>query len=132
MVKTHFQKINSIISITTLFLYTLYSPFNDNDVNGLYKKINCLDIPSIYATDKTRDNLIAFNKFTDNEFKNKSKIIPINSELNQSKYLISRVAKKIKRNVTSEEELLTQNLIQSNKIKKIDCVNGYTIYEILE
>ena len=114
----------------TFFLYLLYSPFNDNDVSGLYKKANYLNSKTIYATPKSIENLNAFNNFTDYRFKNKRKFIAIDSKLNKSRYLVSRVSKKIKMNVTSEEELVVQNLIQTNKIKKIDIVNGYNIYEI--
>ena len=44
--------------------------------------------------------------------------------------MTSRVSKKIKMNSTSPEEPFIENLIQKNKIRKIDDVNGYNIYEI--
>lgn len=43
--------------------------------------------------------------------------------------MTSRVLKKIKMNSTSIEEPFVENLIQ---IKKIDQINGYNIYEIIE
>lgn len=130
LINTHFQYIYVLISIITLFLYSLYTPFSDNDVYGLYKKVNDLDTTTIYATENSKTNLNSFNKFTDNAFKNKNTFVSIDSKLKKSKYIVSRVSKKIKMDITSEEELVIQNLIQIKKIKKIETVNGYNIYEI--
>lgn len=130
MIKKYFQKTYILISIITLFLYSLYTPNSDNDLYGLYKKTNDLNVKTIYATKRTKYNSDKFDKFTDHKFKNKNEFILIDSKLEKSKYLVSRVAKKIKMNVTAQEEPIVQNLIRIKKIKKIDTVNGYNIYEI--
>lgn len=129
-IKNHFQKLYVLISIITLFLYSLYTPGNDNNVYLLYNKLNDLDTNEIYVTEKSKNNINSFNKFTDNKFMIDKKILPLDSKLDRSNYIVSRVAKKIKMNVTASEELEIQDLIYSKKIKKIDCVNGYNIYEI--
>lgn len=118
------------ISMITLFLYFLYTPCNDNDVVSLYKKLNQLEAKNIYVTKKTRDNCKNFDAFTDNQFKNKKKLILMDSKLENSKYLISTVSRKIKMNETSPEEAEVQNLILKNKIQKMSTVNGFNIYKI--
>ena len=125
-----FSKSYILISITTIFLYSFYLFCNDNDVFGLYKKIKKLDVRIIYATEKSLYNFNSFDGFTDNKFKHNYSFVLADSELEKSKYLISRVSKKIKMNSTSPEEPFIENLIQENKIRKIDDVNGYNIYEI--
>jgi hypothetical protein len=131
IVKKHFQKIYVLISIVTLLLYTLYTPNSDNDVYGLYQKVNNLDSGVIYTTEKSKNTISSFDKFTDHELTSKKIFISIDTQLEKSKYIVSRVAKKIKRNVTAEEESVILDLIQSGKIKKIERVNGYNIYEIV-
>jgi hypothetical protein len=118
------------ISIITLFLYLFYIPFNDNDVFSLYKKLNQLDAKSIYVTESSQNNCDTFDEFTNHQFKNQKTFILVDPNLEKSKYLVSRVAKKIKKNVTSREEPIIQNLIRKNKIYKIDSVNGFNIYKI--
>lgn len=130
IIKINFQKGYFLISIITSILYSLYTPCDDNDVYGLYKKVNELKINPLYATNRSIENFKAFDEFTENKFKNKYTFIEVDSKLGKSKYLVSRVAKKIKMNVTAKEELMVQNLIRGGKIKKIDYVNGYNIYEI--
>ncbi len=130
IVKNHFQKVYILISIITLFLYSLYTSGNDNNVFMLYKKLNDLDTSEVYVTQKSKGTLHSFNEFTDNKFKLDKKILLLDSKLDKSKYIVSRVSKKIKMNVTANEEPEIQDLISSKKIKKIDCVNGYNIYEV--
>ena len=132
IIKTYFSKVYFLITITTIFLYTLYNPCNDNDVYGLYKKFQKLDVKTIYATEKSIYNFNSFDTFTDNEFKLNYSFIPLDTKLDKSKFLISRVSKKIKMNSTSPEEPFVENLIQIKKIKIVDKVNGYNIYEIIE
>jgi hypothetical protein len=132
IIKTNFQKGYVLISIITSILYSLYTPSDDNDVYGLYKKTNDLKLKTFYATNRSLENLKAFDEFTENKFKNKNTFIAVDSKLEKSKYLVSRVAKKIKMNITAEEEPMVQYLIRIKKIKKIDCVNGYNIYEIIK
>ena len=132
MIKTYFSKVYFLITITTVFLYFLYNPCNDNDVYGLYEKFQKLDTKTIYATEKSIYNFNSFDAFTDNEFKPNYSFLPIDSKLKKSKYLISRVSKKIKMNSTSPEEPFVEKLIQIKKIIKVDQVNGYNIYEIIE
>lgn len=128
--KKYFSKSYILISITTIFLYSFYLFCNDNDVFGLYRKFKKLDVRIIYATEKSIYNFNSFDAFTDNEFKYNYSFVLADSELEKSKYLISRVSKKIKMNSTSPEEPFIENLIQKKKIRKIDDVNGYNIYEI--
>jgi hypothetical protein len=132
IIKTYFSKVYFLITITTIFLYSLYNPCNDNDVYGLYKKFQKLDVKTIYATEKSIYNFNSFDAFTDNEFKHNFSFIPVDKNLEKSKYLISRVSKKIKMNSTSPEESFVENLIQINKVKKVDQVNGFNIYEIIK
>lgn len=130
MLRKYFQKVNIVISLITLFLYSLYLPGNDNNVFMLYKKLNALDVNEFYATKKSKNTIDSFDNFTDNEFTIHKEIMLLDSKLDQSGYIISRVAKKIKMNKTANEETEIQELINSKKIKKIDCVNGYNIYKI--
>lgn len=130
IIKKYFQKVYILISIITLFLYCLYTPTNENNVYMLYKKINILDGNEVYVTTKSKKTIESFNKFTDNQFETNKKIVLLDSKLDKSPYVISRVAKKIKMNVTASEESEIQDLINLKKIKKIDCVNGYNIYKI--
>jgi hypothetical protein len=130
IIKMHFQKGYVLISIITLILYSFYTPYNDNDVYGIYKKATDLKQKTIYATTKSLKSTKAFDEFTDKKFKNKNTFIAMDTKLEKSRYLVSRVAKKIKMNVTSEEEAIIQDLIRIKKIKKIDTVNGFNIYEI--
>lgn len=132
IIKKYFSTLNISISIITLFLYSLYTPCNDNDVLELYTKLNNLQVKTIYLTDKSMSCVESFNEFTDNKFTSKKIFSLIDSKFEKSKYLVSRVGKKIKMNVTSTEESIIENLIQLKKIKKIDNVNGYNIYEIIE
>ncbi|MCR4031199.1 MULTISPECIES: glycosyltransferase family 39 protein [Flavobacterium] len=128
IVKKHFQKIYVLVSIITLFLYSLYTPANDNNVYTLYEKLNEIDVNEIYFTKKSIRTTESFNAFTDNKFSMDKKILPLDSELDKSRYIVSRVAKKTKMNVTAKEELEIQNLLSLKRIEKIDCVNGYNIY----
>lgn len=130
IIKNHSQKGHIVLSIITLFLYSLYTPSNDNNVSMLNKKLNDLDAKEIYVTEKSQRFINSFNEFTDNKFKSHKKIFLLDLKLDKSSYIVSRVAKKIKMNVTSSEELQIQELIHLKKIEKIDCVNGYNIYEI--
>lgn len=127
----HFQKVYVLISVITLFLYSLYNPNNDNNVFMLFKKLNILDANEIYVTAKSKSTIDSFNEFTENQFAISKKIVLLDSKLDKSTYVVSRVAKKIKMNVTAAEEAEIQDLIALKKIKKIDCVNGYNIYEIM-
>lgn len=131
-IKNYFSTLNISMSAITLFLYSLYIPCNDNDVFGLYNKLNNLDGKTIYLTEKSMSCVESFNEFTDNKFTSKKVFSLMDPKLEKSKYLVSRVGKKIKRNVTSPEEIIVQNLIQLKKINKIDSVNGYNIYEIIK
>lgn len=131
IIKNHFQKIYILISIVTLFLYSLYTPANDNNVYVLYKKVNALNADKIYVTEKSKNTIDSFNEFVDNQFTINKKVLLIDSELDESHYIVSRVAKKVKMNVTSSEEPEIQELIDLKKIKKVDFVNGYNIYEVI-
>ncbi|WP_278020607.1 hypothetical protein [Flavobacterium ginsengisoli] len=130
IIKKHFQKIYIVISISTLFLYVLYMPSNDNNVYLLYKKLNNLEANQVYVTGKSLETINSFDKFTDNKFTTSKKILLLDTELDKSSYIVSRVSKKLKFNSTSPPESEIQNLIKSNRIKRIDWVNGYDIYEI--
>ncbi|WP_343589522.1 hypothetical protein [Flavobacterium sp.] len=130
IIKKHFQKIYIVISISTLFLYVLYMPSNDNNVYLLYKKLNNLEANQVYVTGKSLETINSFDKFTDNKFTTSKKILLLDTELDKSSYVVSRVSKKLKFNSTSPPESEIQNLIKSNRIKRIDWVNGYYIYEI--
>ena len=130
VIKKHFQKVYVLISVVTLFLYSLYMSGNDNNVYMLYEKLNNLNAKEIYATEKSIETIDSFNEFTDNKFVINKKMVLLDSKLNESNYIVSRVSKKLKMNLTSSEELEIQNLINSKKIKKIESVNGYNIYEI--
>lgn len=129
-IKNSLLYIHIPLASITLFLYSLYSPINDNDVIGLYKKMNQLNSTKIYVTEKTRNNCENFDAFTDNQFKKTKPFVLIDSKLEKSKYLISTVSKKIKMNGTSPEETIVQDLLQKNKIKKMSTVNGFNIYNI--
>jgi len=130
--RNYFSKISILIAFTTVFLYSLYNPCNDNDVFGLYEKFKKLRVNTIYATEKSISNFNNFDVFTDNVFNHNFSFVSVDSKLDKSKYLISRVSKKIKMNSTSPEEPLIEKLIQIKKIKKVDQVNGYNIYEIMQ
>lgn len=130
VIKKHFQKVYVLISVVTLFLYSLYMSGNDNNVYMLYEKLNNLNTKEIYATEKSIETIDSFNEFTDNKFVINKKLVLLDSKLNESNYIVSRVSKKLKMNLTSSEELEIQDLINSKKIKKIESVNGYNIYEI--
>jgi len=119
-----------IISITTLSLYMAYTPSNDNDVVKLYSKLINLEEKNIYLTEKSMECINSFNDFTDDEFKKKIIFEPLDLSLQKSKYIVSRVGKKIKYNVSSPEEEIIQNLINKEKIVKLNSVNGYNIYLI--
>lgn len=129
-IKKYFYPINFLICFFTFFLYFLYTPFSDNDIFGLYKKTNNLQSNKIYLTQKAMNCVENFNEFTDNKFENKKSFILVDSKLERAKYLVSRVSKKIKKDSTSPEEVIVQNLIELNKLTKIDVVNGYNIYSI--
>ena len=118
-----------LFSVMTLTLYSFYLPYKENDVVSLYKKLNNINENNFYATEKALDCINTFNDFTENKFKPKQTFVLLNSNASAG-YLISRVAKKIKRNVTAPEETSIQDLINSNQITKIDCVSGYNIYQI--
>lgn len=128
--RKHFQKINIVICIITLFLYFLYTPANDNNVCLLNSKLDKLDVDEVYVTGKALNTISSLDKFTDNKFKLHKKILLLDAKLDKSGYIISRVSKKIKMNVSSPPEPEIMNLLNSNKIERIDCVNGYDIYEI--
>nr|WP_294785953.1 hypothetical protein [uncultured Flavobacterium sp.] len=130
IIKKHFQKIYLLISIITLLLYSLYTPATDNNVSMLYKKLNNLDSSNIYVTKKSQGTIDSFNNFTDNKFPIHKKIVLLDSQLDKSNYIVSRVTKKIKWNATSSEETVIDSLISLKKLQKIDFVNGYNIYQI--
>ena len=130
--KNYFLQLNILISVITLFLYSFYIPYKENDVFGLYNKLKHLKGTTIYLTEKSMDCVVSFNEFTDNEFTTEKVFSLIDKKLDNSKYIVSRVHKKIKMNSTSPEEITIQNLILKNKIRKIDSVNGYNIYEVIK
>jgi hypothetical protein len=132
ILKKYFLTLNLLISVITLFLYSLYITHNDNDIIGLYNKLKHLKGTTIYLTEKSMDCVLSFNDFTDNEFTSEKVFSLIDKKLDNSKYIVSRVSKKIKMNSTSPEEMIVQNLILKNRIRKIDSVNGYNIYEIVK
>lgn len=129
-IKKYFSKFIVTISIITLFLYSLYTPYSDNDVAKLYSNLNELGTKKVYVTEKSMGCIQSFNGFTDNEFNQGYTFEIIDSKLEKSKYIISRVSKKIKLKVTSPEEESIQNLINQNLIIKINSVNGYNIFQI--
>jgi hypothetical protein len=131
-IEKYFLTLNIFISVITMFLYSLYIPSNDNDIVRLYTRLDALQTNAFYLTEKSMNCVDSFNDFTDNKFQHKNNFIIIDSTLEKSKYLISRVSKKIKMNVTAPEEIGVQNLIKKKKINKIDAVNGYNIYEIIK
>ena len=107
-----------------------YTPSNDNDVVKLYGKLINLEENNFYVTKNTMKCINSFNDFTDDEFKKKIIFKPLDLRLDKSKYIVSRVVKKIKYNVSSPEEEIIQNLINKEKIEKLNSVNGYNIYLI--
>lgn len=127
----YFNKIIIVMSIITLVLYTQYMPFADNDLVKLYKKCNSYKEKKIYTTEKALSCIKNFDDFTDNIFKKDFNFIMLESTLVKSEFIITRVAKKYKKNETAQEETLVQNLINSNKIKLVDKVDGYNIYKII-
>lgn len=129
-ISKYFSAFITIISFITLILYSLYTPHSDNDVVKLYNKLSKLGIKNIYVTEKSLDCIQSFNEFTDNEFNRNYQFEKIDEKLNKSQYIVSRVPKKIKLNVTSAEEQIIQNLIIQKRISKINSVNGYNIYQI--
>lgn len=129
-IKKYFSVFIITISMITLFLYSLYTPYSDNDVANLYNKLNELGIKTVYVTEKSMDCIQSFNEFTDNEFNRGNTFKIIDEKLEKSQYIISRVSKKIKFNVTSPEEDIVQNLINKKRIVKINSVNGYNIFQI--
>lgn len=129
-IKKYFSVFIVTISMVTLFLYSLYTPYSDNDVVSLYEKLNELETETVYVTEKSMDCIKNFNEFTDNEFNRGNTFKIIDENLEESEYIISRVSKKIKLNVSSPEEEIVQNLINQKKIVKINSVNGYNIFQI--
>lgn len=130
-IKKHFSTLIIITSVITLFLYALYTPYSDNDLVALYANLDKLKEKTVYVSEKSMNCIRDFDEFTDNKFKTDYTLVLIDSKLEKSKFLISRVSKKIKMNVTSPEENSIEKLIHLKKIKKIKSVNGYNIYEII-
>lgn len=119
------------IVFVTISLYLTYFPYKENDVVQLYQKLNKLETEeSVYLTNKSWKTINSFNKFTENYFSSKQTFIPIDSKLNNSNYLITRVHKKLKPNKTANEESDISHLITEKKINLIFCVQGYNVYEI--
>lgn len=129
-IKKYFSVFIISISTITLFLYSFYMPHSDNDVANLYNKLNDLETKTVYVTEKSMVCIKSFDEFTDNQFKQGYTFEIIDSKLKKSKFIISRVSKKIKLNVTSPEEYIIQNLINQKIIIKINSVNGYNIFQI--
>lgn len=119
-----------IISIVTMFMYSLYLPYKENDVLALYNKLENLNIKQAYITNKSKSCINDFNDFSDNKFKTQSSFVDLDSTLEKSDFIISRVHKKMAYHKTASEEPEIQNLLNSNKIVKLDKVNGYNIYKI--
>lgn len=130
-IEKHFSTLIIITSMITLILYSFYTPYSDNDIVDLYANLDKLKVESVYVTEKSMNSIVSFEEFTDNKFKTDYTFVLIDSKLKKSKFLISRVSKKIKMNVTSPEESSIEKLIHLKKIKKIKSVNGYNIYEII-
>jgi len=119
------------IVFITIGLYLTYIPHKENDVVQLYKKINELEtVESVYLTNKSQETINDFDIFTDNYFTSEKTFIPLDSELNNSNYLITRVHKKLKPNKTSIEEVDILHLIAQKKIHLIFNIQGYNIYKI--
>lgn len=116
-------------TLITIFLYSSYLPYKNNDVVKLYKTIGYLEQNNtVYLSPKAYKYINSFNDFTDYEFKCNCSFISLDSNLEKAKYIVSKVHQKIKPNKTSAEELIIINLIANKKIKKIDQVSGYNIY----
>jgi hypothetical protein len=125
-------KIIAFASITTAVLYCFYAPFTDNDVNGLsacLKKDNATD--RTYATAKAIQSIESTYDFSDGAFKSDIRFLEPDDSLQAADYIVSRVGRKIKRYVTSPEEDEIADLLAQHKIRKVDAVNGYNIYEII-
>ena len=121
----------SILTTVTIFLYVLYFPNNDNCVLELNRIINKNHISTIYCTQKAADCINNMNKFIDFEFESKVKILQLDTNLNNSNYLISRVGKKIKRGITSPPEPEIADLLAKNRLRIWKQLNGYNIYQIM-
>jgi hypothetical protein len=121
-------------SVITIGFYSLYFPFKENDVIGLFDKVSRIDKGSnpIYVTYKASHIIKSFNRITDNKFieiQNR-RILEIDSNLNQSKYLISKTHKYLRYDKKPLEDSTIKKLIFDKKLIKIDSVDGYTIYKI--
>lgn len=122
--------VNYTISLITITLFISYMPYKDNDVSLLYKKLHFIKTEKIYLTNKAKKTIKSFNKFTDNEFSSALIFIPIDSKLENSNYLISRVHNKLKPNKTSKEENDIASMIHQKKIHLIFSVAGYNVYRV--
>lgn len=122
------------ISIITIGFYSLYFPFKENDVIGLFYKMEDIDKNSnpTYVTYKAAHIIKSFNTITDNKFieiQNR-RLLEIDSNFTKSKYLISKTHKYLRYDKNPLEDSAVMKLIIDKKLIKIDSVDGYTIYKI--
>lgn len=122
------------IGISTIGFYSLYFPFKENDVIGLFDKMARIDKNSnpIYVTYKASHVIKSFTTITDNKFNEiqNRQLLEIDSNLKQSKYLISKTHNYLRYDRNPLEDAAVKKLIFDKKLIKIDSVDGYTIYKI--
>lgn len=124
-----------IIALITVTAYSTYGTKRDNNIVAAYAELSKVTPRgnAVYASEKAISKFALFNKVTENYFvpEEKPLLIPIDKDLKQSDYLMSRVQHMFGTgDRSSDETAQIQQLIDTKKISLVSRVDGYAIYKV--